>query len=264
MQVWDGLTDSRISFDWLSATGRRATAQSSSSTTIAHMIENTNLTTGLLSHLHSLGDIRTFSPVRVQSIALGPSTPTLDLSSWPVVTLSSGARLAARLLVGADGANSPVRAFAGIPSRGWDYGRHGVVATLKLSGPGWGGDEHKIAYQRFLPTGPVAMLPLPGEMATLVWSTTPERAARLRGLSREDLAAMVDAAFRLSAVDLEFLHSLESGQKGEVEWRMKHTRFEERGVPMRVAGVQEGSVAAFPLKMRHADTYTGERVALVG
>lgn len=264
MQVWDGVSDSRISFDWASATTPFAPRNSSQPKTIAYMIENLNITSTLLSRLSELGGVTTFSPIRVESIELGQETPDLDLRSWPIVTLSNGKTLAARLLVGADGANSPVRTFAGIPSRGFDYNRHGVVATLKLEGPGWGGPEHKIAYQRFLPTGPVAMLPLPGNMASLVWSTVPERAAKLKTLSSEDFTAMVNAAFRLSTTDLGFLHTLPAGQKDEVAWREQHTSINEWNIPMRVVGVLEGSVASFPLKMRHADTYTGERVALVG
>jgi ubiquinone biosynthesis monooxygenase Coq6 len=258
MQVWDGLTDSRISFDWAE------TQQSAASSTIAYMIENNNLTTALQAYLKSLGSTTIFSPARVEGIAFGEDTEELDLSSWPVVTLSNGQNLAARLLIGADGANSPVRTFAGIQSRGWDYNRMGVVATIQLSEPGRLGPEHKIAYQRFLPTGPVAMLPLPGNMASLVWSTLPERAAKLKSLKSEDFVAMVNAAFRLSAVDLTYLHTMSEGQKEEVEWRAQHTKFDEEKVPVRVVGVQEGSVAPFPLKMRHADSYIKERIALVG
>jgi ubiquinone biosynthesis monooxygenase Coq6 len=139
-----------------------------------------------------------------------------------------------------------------------------VVATLELEGEGWGGEDYKIAYQRFLPTGPAAMLPLPGKFSTLVWSTTPERASLLKSLSPEDFTAMVNAAFRLSTVDLSYMHTLSSGQKDEYMWRIQHTQYEERRIPMRVIGVQEGSVASFPLKLRHADTYIGERVALIG
>ncbi|KAL1637142.1 putative ubiquinone biosynthesis monooxygenase [Neofusicoccum ribis] len=262
MQVWDGVSGSRISFDWDSVS-----RQPDQPTTIAYMIENANLTTGLLKRLSELGGVTTFSPTRVESIQLGTETPDgLDLSSWPVVTLSDGRTLAARLLVGADGANSPVRAFAGIKSRGWDYGCNGVVATLQLEGPGWGGADHKIAYQRFLPTGPVAMLPLPGNMASLVWSTLPARAALLRSLSPEDFTAMVNAAFRLPPADLDYLHALPSGQADEVAWRLEHASStqQQTSLPMPVAAVQPNSVAAFPLKLRHADTYIGERVALVG
>jgi ubiquinone biosynthesis monooxygenase Coq6 len=264
MQVWDGVTDARISFDWDTARSRLSPRNPAQPTTIAYMIENVNTVTTLLSRLEELGGVDFYTSTKVNSIDLGSDTEKMDFSSWPILTLSSGKTLAARLLVGADGANSPVRTFAGIESRGFDYGRHGVVASLTLEGPGWGGADHKIAYQRFLPTGPIAMLPLPGNMSTLVWSTTPERAAVLKSLSQNDFVAMVNAGFRLSPTDLEYLHTLPSGQEEEVAWREKHTPVNGRAIPMRVTNVQAGTVASFPLRMRHADTYTGERVALVG
>ncbi|KAK8049671.1 monooxygenase-like protein [Apiospora phragmitis] len=255
MQVWDGLTDARIEFDWETAsTGR----------TIAYMTENLNLTSGLLRRMDGIGGTDVFDKVKVENITLGEDKEELDLTQWPVVHLSGGKQLAARLLVGADGANSPVRAFAEIESRGWDYERHGVVATLEMEDEGWGGHDMKIAYQRFLPTGPVAMLPMPGRYATMVWSTTPRNAALLKSLPAEDFLAMVNAAFRLRTVDLEFMHTMQSGQAEELLWRLQHTHVNHQSVPQTVVGVQEGSVASFPLKLRHADTYIGERVALVG
>ncbi|KAI1873127.1 uncharacterized protein JN550_003380 [Neoarthrinium moseri] len=256
MQVWDGVTDARIEFDW--ENGAR------SGNTIAYMTENLNLTSGLLSRLDQLQGTTIFESARVENITFGEETEELDLNQWPVVHLSGGKQLAARLLVGADGANSPVRAFAGIESRGWDYQRHGVVATLELEGDGWGGENTKVAYQRFLPTGPVAMLPMPGKYSTLVWSTTPSNAALLKSLPAKDFIALVNAAFRLNTVDLEFMHTMSSGQEDELLWRLQHTTFNNQAVPQTVVGVQEGSVASFPLKLRHADTYIGERVALVG
>ncbi|KAI8940049.1 hypothetical protein NX059_003768 [Plenodomus lindquistii] len=264
MQVWDGVTDARISFDWDTARPLLAPRNPAKPTTIAYMIENVNTVSTLLSRLEELGGVDFFTSTKVDSINLGADTETTDFSSWPILTLSNGKNLAARLLVGADGANSPVRTFAGIESRGFDYGRHGVVASLTLEGIGWGGPDHKIAYQRFLPTGPIAMLPLPGNMATLVWSTTPERAAVLKSLSQNDFVALVNAGFRLSPTDLTYLHTLSAGQEDEVAWREKHTPVNSRAIPMRVSAVQPGTVASFPLRMRHADTYTGERVALVG
>lgn len=226
------------------------------------MTENANLTSGLFTHLSTLPPIDIHSSTRVENIELGTETEEADLSSWPIVTLSSSKQLAARLLVGADGQNSPVRTFAGIPSRGWDYGRMGVVATMRLSSAP-GGDA-RIAYQRFLPTGPVALLPLPGDMASLVWSTTPANAALLKLLPKEDFIAMVNAAFRLLPVDLAYMHTLSSGQAEEVAWREPNTSFSHMQVPPKVVDVQDGSVAPFPLKMRHADTYHGQRVALIG
>ncbi|TAQ89724.1 hypothetical protein B7494_g1957 [Chlorociboria aeruginascens] len=253
MQVWDGVSDARIEFDW--PTGEQGK-------TIAYMNENLNLMSGLLKRIEKLGGVQMFDGTKVGDIILGEETEDVDLRSWPIVELDGGNKLAARLLVGADGGNSPVRAFAGIESRGWDYGRVGVVATLEL-----GGELEplrKTAYQRFLPTGPVALLPLPGNLATLVWSTTPTLAAHLKTLSPKDFIAMVNAAFRLSTVDLAFMHTQESGQSDELAWRSQHTNFDVRKVPQQVIGVQEASIASFPLKMRHADTYIGERIALVG
>ncbi|KAK8056166.1 ubiquinone biosynthesis mono0xygenase COQ6 [Apiospora rasikravindrae] len=177
MQVWDGVTDARIEFDWEAPSSGR---------TIAYMTENLNLTSGLLRRMDGIGGTDVFDKVKVENITLGEDKDDLDLTQWPIVHLSGGKQLAARLLVGADGANSPVRAFAEIESRGWDYERHGVVATLEMEDEGWGGHNMKIAYQRFLPTGPVAMLPMPGRYATMVWSTTPRNAA-LQEPAREGL-----------------------------------------------------------------------------
>ncbi|XWW97214.1 hypothetical protein V2A60_005195 [Cordyceps javanica] len=266
MQVWDGVSGARIEFDWQHRAGGGSGQQGGS--TLAYMTENLNTTSGLMKRLRELGGVTVLDGSRVEGITLGEESEDLDLRGWPVVHLSGGQSLAARLLVGADGANSPVRAFAGIEARGWDYGRHGVVATLELEGEGWGGADTKTAYQRFLPTGPVAMLPMPGRYATLVWSTTPDNAAVLKGLPPRDFVALVNAAFRLPPVDVAYMHTLPGGGAGqheaELAWRTQHTPFDARAVPQAAVAVQDGSVASFPLKLRHADTYVGERVALVG
>ena len=158
MQVWDGVTGSRISFDWPSVGGNAQ--RTSDQKIIAFMTENLNLTSSLLARLDELRGVSIFDNSRVEDISYGSETDALDLSSWPVVEMAGGRRLITRLLVGADGANSPVRTFAGIGSRGWDYYKHGLVATVQLEGEGWGRNGEKTAYQRFLPTGPVALLPV--------------------------------------------------------------------------------------------------------
>ncbi|KAK5736152.1 putative ubiquinone biosynthesis monooxygenase [Elasticomyces elasticus] len=304
MDVWDGVSGSKIHFDGVDQTGsgglmgaigdmipgsrfsasRRKYEDGEEAGVVATMCENSNTTSALLRHLQDLNNASTsdsgsgagmavLDKTKVESISLGPpastdiSTP--DLSQWPIVSTTTSGPLAARLLVGADGANSPVRAFADIPAPGWDYGQHGVVATLQLSHP-YPLDAPRTAYQRFLPTGPVALLPLPGGRASLVWSTTPAYAAKLKSLSGEEFTAAVNAAFRLMPVDIAYILGPDAGPdapSSELAWREKATSAISTGLPAnfpRVKGVQEGSVASFPLRMRHADTYTGHRVALIG
>ncbi|SPQ18584.1 822565e6-923b-4967-acae-e98ff35701f2 [Thermothielavioides terrestris] len=261
MQVWDGVTGARIEFDW--APGAAPPA----GTTIAYMNENLNLTSGLLKRLEELGGVSVFDNARVERITYGEETDEMDLREWPVVHLAGGKQLSARLLVGADGANSPVRSFAGIEARGWDYNRHGVVATLEMEGDGWGGEGTKIAYQRFLPTGPVAMLPLPGNYSTLVWSTTPSNASLLKSLSARDFVAMVNAAFRLSPTDLQYMHTQESGQAEEYSWRLEHTPFDSRAVPQtvieRVALVGDAAHTIHPLAGQGLNQGQGDVQSLV-
>ena len=268
MRVWDGLSSTaRIAFD-----------SPAPEPAIAHMTENQNLTRALLARLDSLGPITILDKTSVANINLGPppSSPasedsSLNLSSYPHVTLSSNHTVAARLLVGADGINGPVRTFASIQARGWDYDRHGVVATLRFPSDFSHDPENPCgvtAYQRFLPTGPIALLALPGPYASLVWTATPTQAAKLKSLCTEDFLAMVNAAFRLSVVDLDYMFTLSSGQVDELQWResvSSSTSKEASGeIPRPVEAVQDNSMASFPLRLRHASSYTTHRTALIG
>lgn len=117
MQVWDGQTGSRISFDW-----SMETSPFEDMRTVATMTENANLVRALLRRIADSGDenLSLFSNATVASIENGsdlkPEGP--DLSAWPVLAVKptgpaaeteTPKRIAARLLVGADGINSPVR-----------------------------------------------------------------------------------------------------------------------------------------------------------
>ena len=296
MEVWDGVSGSKIQFDPLDRSGsglldaiaeaipgsrlresRRAYEMEGEDNSggMATMCENTNLTSALLRRLDELRQdegCELIDGTRVESIQLGPQPDetgdSLDLSQWPIVTLPKKRTLAARLLIGADGANSPVRQFVDIPSPGWDYNQHGIVATLQLD-RSFNEVDLRIAYQRFLPSGPIALLPLPGNRASLVWSISAQHAAILKQLSSENFIAMINAAFRLMSVDIDFLltHNSASTAVDELSWREPNTSPAQTGLPQdfpRITAVQEGTVASFPLRLRHASTYTGHRVALIG
>ncbi|KAK9480781.1 hypothetical protein V1514DRAFT_115285 [Lipomyces japonicus] len=253
MKVWDGVSGARIEFDSFSLTDGGS---------IAYMIENLNLQQALLSKLVEHDGITVIDSTKVEKIEHGEDHGDVDLRTWPTLQLSNGDKIGARLLVGADGINSPVRAFAGIKSRGWDYNQHGVVATLTLE---WD-DRQRIAWQRFLPSGPIALLPMPDGKASLVWSTTPEHAAHLKQLSSSAFCALVNAAFRLGTTDINYLLSRsdenEVGQ--EFEWRDEQLPIEAEGHQFPIRVVEVNDRASFPLRLRHCDTYVGSRIVLVG
>jgi 2-octaprenylphenol hydroxylase len=115
------------------------------------------------------------------------------------IALRDGRSLAARLVVGADGANSPVRKAAGIAAAEGDYGQAGVVANFRCEKPHRG-----TAYQWFQ-RGPVlALLPLPGEQVSMVWSLPAQEAERILRLAPAALCREVEGASRgvLGALEL--------------------------------------------------------------
>lgn len=96
------------------------------------------------------------------------------------VTLSDGRSLKSRLLVIADGPDSPLREQLGIDSIGWDYSQRALVAHITTEKPHGG-----IARQRFLPTGPLALLPLADGRCSIVWSCDAALATELMALDAD-------------------------------------------------------------------------------
>jgi len=142
-----------------------------------------------------------------------------------IVKLADGRILNTPLIVGADGGRSWVRQQAGIDCWQRDYKQKGIVATVRPEHPHRGN-----AFQRFLPTGPLAMLPMTDNLCSIVWSAENDEAERL--------TAMGDNAF-LEALNLTF-------------------------GPMLGRIIEAGDRAAFPLKGQLAKHFVRERVALVG
>ena len=131
----------------------------------------------------------------------------------------------ANLLIGADGRGSFVRQQCGIKVHQSDYNQDGIVVSVALSRP----HEGK-AVQHFLPSGPFAILPLPRDRASLVWTEKRDKAA--------DMCALSDEAF------IEQINQRFSPKLGTVE----------------LAGPR----GHFPLSLQLAHSFIGPRVALVG
>jgi len=115
------------------------------------------------------------------------SATAMPPQSLASMLLASGKRVQARLVVAADGSNSQIRSWAGIGTSGWEYDQRAVVATIETETP------HSTAWQRFLPHGPVAILPLQDRYSSVVWSTTPTHAQYLMSLSREEFVHALNA-----------------------------------------------------------------------
>ena len=99
-----------------------------------------------------------------------------------LVELDSGDTLVARLLVAADGGNSLVRTAAALGVHQWDYSQQAMVINITTAD-----GQQDITWQQFTPSGPHALLPLPGNHASLVWYESPQRIKELLALSDEAL-----------------------------------------------------------------------------
>ncbi|KXS18649.1 ubiquinone biosynthesis hydrox [Gonapodya prolifera JEL478] len=272
MEVWDAVGGGRVSFP--------PSSSSLSADPIAHIIENAAVQAGLvdvLSRSNPGAQVEVFNRSKVKAInrweapqvlgrpaGEGKGRDFFDELEWPEVVLESGKRVKARLLVGADGATSRVRQFANVDFFGWDYDQRGVVATLRVDPA----DENVTAWQRFLPTGPISMLPLAPGYSSMVWSTTPALAQVLPKLPPATFTTLVNAAFRNALPDLSFLTSHQVDLDAEARWGRQilppAINWGPHPNPPEVLDVQEGSRAPFPLRLRHSQRYVTERVALVG
>ena len=98
-----------------------------------------------------------------------------------IVELNNETSLFSSVLIGADGQNSRVAAAAGINRIGWDYGQSSLVCAVKHRNP-----HHSIAYQHFLPAGPLAILPLTGNRSGIVWTEKSETASVIHSLKSDE------------------------------------------------------------------------------
>ncbi len=116
------------------------------------------------------------------------AAPFVSLAAKPdaIAVALEGASIAVNLLIGADGANSSVRAAAGISATVKSYDQTAIVANFECERP-----HLNTAWQWFTNEGVVALLPLPGDRVSLVWSAPQELASELMALSPDQLATRV-------------------------------------------------------------------------
>ena len=207
IDVWDAGSSGQITF-------RAADAGLAH---LGHIIENGAITAALTTRLSQLGNVSCFA---------GDSIETFESDHDSIsIVLASKQNINAKLLVGADGAESRIRSLAEISVEKTPYNHQAIVATVSTELP-----HREAARQRFLDTGPLAFLPLQDGRSSIVWSCSPQRFDELNGLD--------DAAFSAALTDA----------------------FDNRLGTITLASNR----TSFPLIKQHANQYIAPRIVLVG
>ncbi|KAM0897963.1 hypothetical protein ACQ4PT_022232 [Festuca glaucescens] len=173
--------------------------------------------------------------------------------------LSDGRTLYSKLVVGADGSKSNVRQTAGIKTSGWNYPQSAIICTVEHIA------DNDCAWQRFLPSGPVALLPIGSNFSNIVWTMSPEEALHHKSTSTEDFLKSVNHALDFgygphpnsSSIDY-YMERLFSGI-GDTAASTKEC-FE---VPPKAIGLISERMA-FPLSLMHSHDYVSKGLALIG
>ena len=182
-----------------------------------YMIENRATRRALFEQAETLPALRRIAPARVAELTRDPAGVT--------AVLEDGRRIGSRLVIGAEGRNSPTREAAGIGVTRWSYDQTAIVCTV-----GHEREHCGVAVEYFLSSGPFAMLPMTGRRTNIVWTERPDLATRFLALD--------DAAF------LAELHRRFGDWLGRIE--LAGPRF------------------SYPLGLQHAARYTDRRLALIG
>ncbi|MDR9830672.1 2-octaprenyl-3-methyl-6-methoxy-1,4-benzoquinol hydroxylase [Vibrio sp. FNV 38] len=183
---------------------------------LGYIVENRVIQLGLWQAFSQFKNLDVLCPEQLEHIQFEDQTNRLELSS--------GQSISASWVIGADGANSKVRALAGIGVTAWDYRQHCMLINVETNLP-----QQDITWQQFLPTGPRSFLPLCGQQGSLVWYDSPKRIKQLMTLNNTQLEQQITENFPSELGSIKVL------QKG-----------------------------AFPLTRRHAQRYFANRCVLVG
>jgi 2-octaprenylphenol hydroxylase len=219
MTVWDAQGTGEIEFD----------AGEVQQPRLGHIVENRITNWCLLQRLSAL-PVDVFSNTKVSDLIEIRATDTSKGDAAYSVVLEDGSTIQASLLVAADGARSIIRTLAGFETREWDYNHQAIVATVECE------HQHQhTAWQRFLPQGPLALLPLTDanggkHYCSIVWSAELNYAAELSALTDDEFCSALGKAFEY--------------RLGEITAVSK--RF------------------SFPLRQRHAKQYFKPGLVLVG
>ena len=184
---------------------------------LGYIVENRHVRRTLLEQIESLECATLFDGRSIERHERG----AIEAS----VALDDGRALSARLLIATDGRESPLRRAAGLGTVEWRYDQTGIVCTVAHERAHRG-----IAQERFLPSGPFAILPMTGNRSSIVWTERADVASRILVLDGDAFA-------------------------DELAWR-----FTDYLGALSV----EGPVFSYPLALTLAERYTANRLAVAG
>jgi len=147
-----------------------------------HIVENTVIRRALSTAVADCGALRYLAPAGLVHAERNGKDAA--------ATLADGRHVRARLLVAADGRDSPLRDGAGIASARWSYPQSGIVATVGHELPHQG-----VAHEHFLPAGPFAMLPMTGQRSSIVWTERATLAPAMMALDPQSFAGEIERRF---------------------------------------------------------------------
>lgn len=185
---------------------------------LGYVVENRVVQLALLEQLAEFDNVTLMSPAVINQINYSVGNPA-------EIVLVDGSKLTAKILVAADGGQSKVRQTVGLGVTSRDYKQHALVIYIETE---YG--QQDITWQRFVPTGPQAFLPLTGHYGSIVWYHSPDEVSRLKALPLDELRHELMAAF--------------PDALGKVKKVL--------------------ATASFPLKRQHAQAYVKSGVVLVG
>ncbi|XP_002518129.2 ubiquinone biosynthesis monooxygenase COQ6, mitochondrial [Ricinus communis] len=260
MQVWDytGLGYTKYS------------ARDANKDNLGCVVENKVLHSSLLSRVEDTDFQKTIYPSRLTTMSLHQSSSSTEVDSTSSaealyikgrlakLELSAGSSLYAKLVVGADGGKSQVRELAGFKTTGWNYSQNAVICTVEHS------VENRYAWQRFLPSGPIALLPIGDKFSNIVWTMNPKESSDCKSMNEDDFVKAVNHALdhgygphpKSSLFDGANMFTWLSGNSVV----SANESFE---VPPKVVKLASARLA-FPLSLMHAKNYTSKRIALIG
>jgi len=186
--VWKKIAGRRVQFYtemrvWDAAAGNELhlTARQQAQESLGAIVENNNIADALWQAIKQEGRIHCFCPDKIE---------TIEQERDVTIHLQSGATFKAGLVLGADGASSKVRELLGLKTDKKDYGQRGLVAYVRTA------ESHRnTAWQRFLPTGPLAFLPFSDGRCSIVWTLPNDEAERLLQCDDESFCRELTRAF---------------------------------------------------------------------